>query len=329
MKNGRPIIIRLQISRNKLSTNLKSLLQTEDAIIIAHYYAPAEVQQLAEQTGGFVGDSLAMAKFGQQHTASTLMIAGVRFMGETAKILSPEKRVLMPELAATCSLDLGCPIEEFNLFCQQHPDRTIVVYANTSAAVKAKADWVVTSSNAIEIVDHLHSQGQKILWAPDRYLGQYIANKTGADMVLWQGACVVHEEFKGKGLAQLKKRYPQAAVLVHPEAPASVVAQADVVGSTAQLLQASQRLPHSVFIVATEQNIFYKMQQASPGKQFILAPTGGVGATCQSCGYCPWMAMNHLEKLEDALLQGKNAIQLDPQVIAAARVSLQRMVDFK
>jgi quinolinate synthase len=312
-----------------LTTHLQSLLQAEDAILIAHYYAPAEIQQLADETGGFIGDSLAMAKFGQQHSASTLMIAGVKFMGESAKILSPEKRVLMPDLAATCSLDLGCPIEEFNLFCEQHPDRTIVVYANTSAAVKARADWVVTSSNAVEIVDYLHSQGQKILWAPDRYLGQYVANKTGADMVLWPGACVVHEEFKGKSLAQFKKRYPQAAVLVHPESPASVIEQADVVGSTSQLLQASQKLPHLAFIVATEQNIFYKMQQASPDKQFILAPTGGVGATCQSCGYCPWMAMNHLEKLEAALRLGKNEIKLDPQVIAAARISLQRMVDFK
>ncbi len=309
--------------------SLKALLTAEDAIIIAHYYAPASVQQLAEETGGFIGDSLAMARFGQKHSASTLIIAGVRFMGETAKILSPEKRVLMPTLEATCSLDLGCPIAEFNHFCDQHPDRTIVVYANTSAAVKARADWVVTSSNALEIVDHLDSLGHKILWAPDRHLGRYIATKTRADMVLWQGACIVHEEFKSKALMQLKQRYPQAAVLVHPESPENVIDQADVVGSTSQLLAASKTLPHPTFIVATEQNIFYKMQQASPDKQFLLAPTAGVGATCQSCGHCPWMAMNQLDNLEHSLRRGDNQIHLAAEVMNQARISLQRMVEFK
>lgn len=306
-----------------------ALLTAEDAIIIAHYYAPAAVQQLAETTGGFIGDSLAMARFGQRHAATTLVIAGVKFMGESAKILSPEKRVLMPTLEATCSLDLGCPIDQFNAFCTQYPDRIVVVYANTSAAVKARADWVVTSSNAVEIVDYLDSQGHKILWAPDRHLGRYIANKTRADMVIWDGACIVHEEFKAKALAQLKQQYPEAAVLVHPESPAAVVEQADVVGSTSQLLAASQSMRHSTFIVATEQGIFYKMQQASPAKQFMLAPTAGVAAGCQSCGHCPWMAMNQLDNLDYALRQGANEIQVDPLVAARARVSLQRMVDFK
>ena len=306
-----------------------NLLAAEDAIIIAHYYAPAAVQQLAERSGGFIGDSLAMARFGQQHPAKTLVIAGVKFMGETAKILSPEKRILMPSLAATCSLDLSCPIEQFSAFCDQHPQRTVVVYANTSAAVKARADWVVTSSNAVEIVDYLDSQGQQILWAPDRHLGRYIADKTGADMLIWQGACIVHEEFKAKALAQLKQQYPGAAVLVHPESPAEVIEQADVVGSTSQLLAASQSLSHSTFIVATEQGIFYKMQQASPNKQFILAPTAGTAAGCQSCGHCPWMAMNQVETLEPSLRDGTNEIQVDPAVIERARISLQRMVDFK
>ncbi len=309
--------------------NLKSLLAAEDAIVIAHYYAPDSMQQLAEETGGFIGDSLAMARFGQQHSATTLVIAGVKFMGETAKILSPEKRVLMPTLEANCSLDLGCPAEQFDQFCDQHPERTIVVYANTSASVKARADWVVTSSNAIQIVDHLDAAGHRILWAPDRYLGSYIAQKTSADMVLWQGACVVHEEFKSEALKQLKSQYPQAAVLAHPESPQEVIAQADVVGSTAHLLPASQKLPNPVFIVATEQGIFYKMQQASPQKQFLLAPTAGVGATCQSCGRCPWMAMNQLKDLEEALQQGKNEIHVPPDILARARISLQRMVDFK
>lgn len=309
--------------------SLKALLQAEEAIIIAHYYAPAEIQQFVEETGGFIGDSLAMARFGQQHSAKTLVIAGVKFMGETAKILSPEKRVLMPTLAATCSLDIGCPITEFNDFCDQHPDRTVVVYANTSAAVKARADWVVTSSNAVEIVDHLDAQGHKILWAPDRHLGRYVAAQTGADMVLWQGACIVHEEFKAKALQQLKQLHPGAAILVHPESPQAVIDMADVVGSTSQLLQASQRLSQDTFIVATEQGIFYKMQQASPHKKFLLAPTAGVGATCQSCGHCPWMAMNQLENLENSLRHHSNEIKLDPEIMQRARIALQRMVDYK
>lgn len=308
---------------------IQSLLAAQDAVIIAHYYAPKEIQQLAEETGGFIGDSLAMAKFGLHHSAKTLVIAGVRFMGESAKILSPHKRILMPTLQATCSLDLGCPIDEFEQFCATYPQRIVVVYANTSAAVKARADWVVTSSNAVAIVDHLDALGQQILWAPDRYLGRYIAKKTGADMVVWEGACIVHEEFKAQGLAQLKRQYPQAAVLVHPESPEAVVHMADVVGSTSELLQASKQLKHDTFIVATEQGIFYKMQQASPTKKFLLAPTAGHGATCQSCGFCPWMAMNQLDNLEKSLLSSDNEIHLDEEVMQRARRSMQRMVDFQ
>ncbi len=308
---------------------IQSLLAAQDAVIIAHYYAPKEIQQLAEETGGFIGDSLAMARFGLHHPAKTLVIAGVRFMGESAKILSPQKRILMPTLQATCSLDLGCPVDEFEQFCATYPQRTVVVYANTSAAVKARADWVVTSSNAVAIVDHLDALGQQILWAPDRYLGRYIAKKTGADLVIWEGACIVHEEFKAQGLAQLKRQYPQAAVLVHPESPEAVVHMADVVGSTSELLLASQQLKHDTFIVATEQGIFYKMQQASPTKKFLLAPTAGHGATCQSCGFCPWMAMNQLDNLEKSLQSSDNEIHLDEEVMQRARRSMQRMVDFQ
>lgn len=312
-----------------MMNDVKSLLQEKNAVIIAHYYTPPDIQQLVDETQGFIGDSLAMAKFGQQSPAQTLIVAGVRFMGESAKILSPEKRVLMPTLSATCSLDLGCPIDEFDLFCAQYPDRIIVVYANTSAAVKARADWVVTSSNALDIVDHLSAQGHKILWAPDRHLGRYIADQTDADMVLWDGACVVHEEFKAQGVQRLKKQYPQAAILVHPESPKAVIDLADVVGSTTQLLNASQKLPHDTFIVATDQGIFYKMQQASPKKKFLLAPTAGNGAECKSCGRCPWMAMNNIENLKQSLLNADNEIHLDPEIIQKARVSLQRMVDFQ
>ena len=313
----------------KTIMRISDLLKAENAIVVAHYYTQSEIQVLAEETGGFVGDSLAMAQFGvQQHPATILMVAGVRFMGESAKILSPEKRILMPTLEATCSLDLGCPIKPFSQFCYEHPDRTVVVYCNTSAAVKARADWIVTSSNALEIINYLDEEDKKILWAPDRYLGSYLQKKSGADMVLWKGACIVHEEFKGEALLELRKQYPKAAVLVHPESPPSVVAQATVVGSTTQLLEASQELPNRSFIVATDHGIFYKMQKLSPQKIFIEAPTAGHGATCQSCGHCPWMAMNSLLHLEQSLITGDNEIVLDEEIIAKAKIPLQRMLDF-
>jgi quinolinate synthase len=310
---------------------IKSLLSAQNTLLIAHYYVDPALQALAEATGGFVGDSLEMARFGKQHPAQTLIVAGVRFMGETAKILSPEKRVFMPTLEATCSLDLGCPETEFKAFCEAHPDRTVVVYANTSAAVKALADWVVTSSCAQAIIKHLHAQGEKILWAPDKHLGRYLQAQTQADMLLWDGACIVHETFKANSLALLKAQYPEAAVLVHPESPLEVIAMADVVGSTSQLLKASQTLPQSQFIVATERGIFYKMQQASPDKQFIQAPSGGEGATCQSCIHCPWMGMNSLDQLENLLLGMDRAeqIQVDPHLAQRALIPLDRMLNFQ
>ncbi|GAA5218780.1 quinolinate synthase NadA [Corallincola platygyrae] len=317
--------------KESYKSRIKQLLQEKNAILIAHYYTDHEIQALAEESGGFIGDSLEMAKFGAKHEADTLIIAGVRFMGETAKILSPEKRVLMPTLEATCSLDLGCGADEFEAFKQKYPDHTVVVYANTSAAVKAKADWVVTSSIALDVVEHLDSEGEKILWAPDRHLGSYIAKQTGAEMVMWQGACIVHDEFKSRALLDLKKQYPDAAVLVHPESPASVVDIADAVGSTTQLIKASQALPNTQFIVATDKGIFYKMQQLSPEKEFIEAPTGGNGATCRSCAHCPWMAMNGLKAVEDALLGESEGheVFVDAELREKALVPLNRMVNFQ
>lgn len=308
---------------------IKQLLKEKNAVLVAHYYTDHAIQALAEETGGCIADSLEMARFGQQHEATTLLVAGVRFMGETAKILTPEKRVLMPELEATCSLDVGCPVDDFSAFCDQYPERTVVVYANTSAAVKARADWVVTSSIALDVVDYLDSQGEKIIWGPDRHLGQYIAKQTGADMVLWQGACIVHDEFKARALAQLKLQHPEAAVLVHPESPAAIVDMADAVGSTSQLLKASETLPNSHFIVATDRGIFYKMQQRSPHKTFVEAPTGGHGATCRSCAHCPWMAMNSLQAIEQALLnQPAHEIVVEEELRQRALIPLNRMLNF-
>ncbi|KIO35360.1 quinolinate synthase NadA [Shewanella sp. cp20] len=310
---------------------IKQLLKEKEAVLVAHYYTDPEIQALAEETGGCVSDSLEMARFGRDHPAKTLIVAGVKFMGETSKILSPEKTVLMPTLDATCSLDVGCPIDTFSAFCDAHPDHTVVVYANTSAAVKARADWVVTSSIALEIVEHLDSQGKKIIWGPDRHLGSYIAKQTGADMLMWQGECIVHDEFKAKALLQLKAQYPDAAVLVHPESPASVVEMADAVGSTSQLIKAAQTLDNDTFIVATDKGIFYKMQQAAPNKTLIEAPTGGNGATCRSCAHCPWMAMNGLKAIEAALINDgseQHEIFVDESLRDRALVPLDRMLDF-
>lgn len=330
--------------RQQLKQRIKQLLQITQSVLVAHYYVDGDLQDLAEETGGVVSDSLEMARFGRTQTAPNLIICGVRFMGETAKILSPEKRIFMPDLAATCSLDLACPAQEFSAFCDQHPDRTVVVYANTSAAVKARADWMVTSSIGLKIVAHLHAQGKKILWAPDKHLGNYIQNQTGADMLLWQGACVVHDEFKGDELALLKAQHPHAKVLVHPESPSSVIALADVVGSTTQLIKAAQTLDAPEFIVATDNGILHKMRAAAPSKLFIDAPTAGQGATCKSCAHCPWMAMNGLvglaallERLahEQSLSTTGPAdslkpyeIQVDPAIGQRALKSINRMLDF-
>ena len=297
-------------------------------MLVAHYYTDDAIQALAEETGGCVSDSLQMARFGHQHTAEVLVVAGVRFMGETAKILNPEKQVLMPTLEATCSLDLGCPVDEFSVFCDEHPDRIVVVYANTSAAVKARSDWVVTSSNALAVVEHLMDEDRKILWAPDRYLGAYIQHETGADMVMWDGSCIVHEEFKAQGLRDLMNVYPQAAVLVHPESPQAVIELADVVGSTTQIINAARDLPNSHFIVATDKGIFYKMRQIAPEKTFIEAPTAGHGATCRSCAHCPWMGMNALDNLEATLIKGDNEILIEPDIASRALLPLERMVQF-
>ncbi|GLX77234.1 quinolinate synthase A [Thalassotalea insulae] len=308
---------------------IKALLVEKNAVLIAHYYTDPEIQALAEETGGCVADSLEMARFGNQHPAQTLIIAGVKFMGETAKVLTPEKTVVMPTLEATCSLDLGCPIKEFSEFCDQHPERTVVVYANTSTAVKARADWIVTSSCALEIVEHLDEQGEKIIWGPDRHLGSYIQKQTGADMIMWQGACIVHDEFKTKALIDMKALHPDAAVLVHPESPAEVIELADAVGSTSQLIKAAQELPNQKFIVATDRGIFYKMQQLCPEKEFFEAPTAGEGATCRSCAHCPWMAMNGLQAIEQALIDpsGKEVF-VDMNLREGALRSTNRMLEF-
>jgi quinolinate synthase len=314
--------------RAALKERIKRLLMEKEAVLVAHYYVDSDIQDLAEETGGCVSDSLEMARFGRDHPAKTLVVSGVRFMGETAKILSPEKRVLMPDLDATCSLDLGCPIEKFEPFCDAHPDRVVVVYANTSAAVKARADWMVTSSIGLQIVKKLHEEGKKILWAPDRHLGSYIQRMTGADMVLWQGSCVVHDEFKTVELELMMKEHPHAKILVHPESPPAVVELAHVVGSTSALISAAKSMDAEEFIVATDNGILHKMQLAAPNKRFLAAPTAGDSATCKSCAHCPWMAMNSLQSLAAVLESGRNEIHVDHETAHKARVCIDRMMEF-
>ena len=307
---------------------IKRLLVQHNAVLVAHYYVDGDIQDLALETGGVVSDSLEMARFGRDHVAQTLVVCGVRFMGETAKILSPEKRVLMPDLEATCSLDLGCPPDDFAKFCDAHPDRKVVVYANTSAAVKARADWMVTSSCAVAIVEHLHAQGEKILWAPDRHLGRYIQNHTGADMLMWNGECIVHDEFKGVELELMRQAHPDAMVLVHPESPDSVVQQAHVVGSTSQLIRAVVEGQALEYIVATDNGILHRMRQLAPGKTLLEAPTAGNSATCKSCAHCPWMAMNALQGIAQVLESGRNAIQVAEPTRSQALGCIERMLDF-
>jgi quinolinate synthase len=307
---------------------IKQLLRSQNAAIVAHYYVDGDIQDLAHETGGFVSDSLEMARFGKKHPAQNLIVAGVRFMGETAKILSPDKRVFMPDLEATCSLDLGCPAEDFRRFREAHPDRITVVYANTSAAVKAQADWMVTSSCALAIVHHLDQQGNKILWAPDRHLGRYIQEQTGADMLLWNGACIVHDEFKATELAAMRKKHPNAMVLAHPESPQHVVDQADVVGSTSAMIKAVVDGKANEFIVATDQGILHRMRQLAPGKKLIAAPTAGESATCKSCANCPWMAMNGLRGILDCLEKQTGEILIEETIRTKALGCIERMLSF-
>lgn len=314
--------------RTALKDRIRRLLKEKNAVMVSHYYVHSDLQDLAEETGGMVSDSLEMARFGRDHAAQTLVVSGVRFMGETAKILSPEKTVLMPDLDATCSLDLGCPPAEFSAFCDRYPERTVVVYANTSAAVKARADWMVTSSCALDIVRALHERGQKILWAPDRHLGAYIEQQTGADMVFWNGACIVHDEFKALELEMLKDQHPGAKVLVHPESPPEVVALADAVGSTSAILKAARELDAREFIVATDSGMMHKLRTLNPDKRFYEAPTAGDSASCKSCAHCPWMAMNGLADVARVLETGANAIEVDPALIPRARQPIDRMLAF-
>ena len=308
--------------------SIKQLLLKNNAKIIAHYYVDEQVQRLAEDTGGFVGDSLEMARYGSKQKETTLIVAGVKFMGETAKILNPDKKVLMLDIEATCSLDTGCDYVEFKEFCDTHNDREVVVYANTSAKVKSISDWVVTSSIAVPLIEHLTSLGKKLIWAPDKYLGNYVIDTTGADMLLWDGSCIVHEEYKTIELKNMIAKHPDCDVLVHPESPRSIIQLANTVGSTTRLIEASKASKKKYIIVATEKGILYQMKKFSPNKIFLEAPTEGEGATCKSCGRCPWMNLNIVQKLLDVFNAKTNEIILSRDIINKAKKPIDRMINF-
>ena len=315
--------------REALIERIKRLLREKDAVLVAHYYTDADLQMIADETGGHVSDSLDMARFGNEHPATTLVVAGVRFMGETAKILNPEKRVLMPTLEAECSLDLGCPAEQFVPFCDANPDRTVVVYANTSAEVKARADWVVTSSIAVDLMSTTcMSRVRKFSGRRTSIWGAISRSKPAPTCCCGGPPVSCTKLSRPRRCADLKEKHPDAAVLVHPESPEAVIDMADGVGSTTQIIRAAHEMPNREFIVATDNGILYKMRQAAPDKTFIEAPTGGVGATCESCAHCPWMAMNELENLAQVLETGANEIHVHEAVRLKALNSTQRMLDF-
>ena len=323
---------RIPVSPRKLvslKNDILDLMREEKAVMVCHYYVDGVIQDFAVDSGGIVADSLEMAKFGKKTAAETLIVVGVRFMGETAKILSPEKKVIMPTLKATCSLDIGCDAALFKKFCEKHPEKTVVVYANTSAAVKASADWTVTSSCAVKIIEYLKSRGDKIIFAPDKHLGGYLKKTTGADITNWDGHCVVHDEFKAFELMQLKKRIPEASVVVHPESPASVIDLADFVGSTSEMIKYVIQSDSKKIIVGTDNGLIHMMKKKAPEKIYLEAPTAGNGASCKSCAHCPWMEMNDLRDIFTVLITGNNEIQVESKTANLARKSIQRMLDFQ
>ena len=306
-----------------------SLIKQKDVFLIAHYYTSDTMQRLAEVTGGFIGDSLEMARVGRDSDKSMLAVAGVRFMGETAKILSKEKTVIMPNLGAECSLDLCCNVDDLKRVKEQYKNATVVAYANTSAAVKAQSDWIVTSSLAVELADYLKSRNEEILWLPDRHLGSYIAKNAKATVHCWPGRCIVHDAFESNALNFVKKDHPNAKILVHPEAPASVVEMADFVGSTSQILNYAKESLASEFIIATERNIFYKISKACPTKTLIEAPVASLDGHCISCANCPWMGLNTLESLIEAISHPQDhEIFVDEDIAQKAQKPLDRMLAF-
>lgn len=306
-------------ARQQLVDEILRLKKERKAVVLGHYYQRGEVQDVAD----FIGDSLALAQIAEKIDEPVIVMCGVHFMGETAKILCPDKVVLIPDTAAGCSLADSCPADKFKEFVEAHPDHTVISYVNTSAAVKALTDVVVTSSNAKNIVESFPAD-EKIIFGPDRNLGNYINSVTGRSMLLWDGACHVHEQFSLEKIIELKKSHPEAKLLVHPECKRQVVILADKVGSTAALLDYAKKSDARQFIVATESGIIHQMQKACPDKEFIAAPP--VDSTC-GCNDCNFMKLNTLEKLRDCLRDMKPEIIVDEDIAEKARRPIERMIE--
>ena len=302
-----------------LAAEIRKLKEEKNAAILAHYYTVGEIQDLAD----FVGDSLALARIAETLDNDIIVMCGVHFMGETVKVLCPQKKVLVPDLNAGCSLADSCPAEEFSKFVEAHPGHTVVSYVNTSAAVKAHTDIVVTSGNAMKVVSSL-PEDEKIIFGPDRNLGNYINSQTGREMLLWDGACHVHEQFSLEKILELKEQHPAAKVLVHPECAAPVRLVADKIGSTAVLLEYAVNDDATEFIVATESGILHEMRRRCPGKTFIPAPPND--STC-ACNDCSFMKLNTLEKLYNTLRYEQPEVTVDESIIDAARRPITRMLE--
>jgi quinolinate synthase len=312
----------MDLEKKEYIDKIKSLAREKNAVIFAHYYTRPEIQEIAD----FIGDSLALAQQATRVQADILVMCGVHFMGETMKILCPDKKVLIPEPAAGCSLADSCKAEDLAAFKAQHPDHMVVSYVNTTAEVKALTDVVVTSSNAKKIVDQLPKDA-KIIFGPDHNLGSYINSVTGRNMLLWNGACHVHSRFSLEALLQLKKENPGVEVLAHPECKGPILAQSDVIGSTKALLEHTINSPAKRFIIATESGILFEMQRACPDKEFIPVPpevTEGIGCSCNECEY---MRMNTLEKVYNCLLHESPEIQVPKETAEKAISSIQRMLE--
>ncbi len=307
------------MTKEEIIENIKLLRKEKNAIILAHYYQDAEIQDIAD----FVGDSLALAQWAAKTTADIIVLCGVHFMGETAKILSPNKRVFIPDLKAGCSLADSCPADEFEKFINEHPDHTVLSYVNTTAAVKALTDIVVTSTNAKHIVDSL-PKDEKIIFGPDKNLGDYINKLTGRNMLLWEGVCHVHEQFSLVKILDIKKEHPDALILAHPECPKYLLEVADHVGSTSSILKYATVSENKKFIVATEAGILHQMQKENADKIFIPAPPED--STC-ACNECFYMKMNTLEKLYLCLKNERPEIIVDEETRIKAVKPIEKMLD--
>ena len=302
-----------------LESEINRLRKELGAVILAHYYQDEEIQELAD----FVGDSLDLSRRAAETKAEVIVFCGVRFMAEVAKILSPERTVPLPDADAGCSLEESCPPQAFRAFCEKHPDHLVVSYINCSAEVKALSDIIVTSANAEAIIRQI-PEDQPILFAPDRHLGAYLSRKTGRDLLLWPGACVVHEQFSERELIRLKGRYPDAVVSAHPECPEAILAHADHIGSTSAMLKFVSESSAQDFIIATEPHLIHQMQKAAPGKTFHPAP--GADGTC-SCANCPFMELNTMEKLYLSMINMAPRIEISDQLRLAAKKPLDRMLE--